>query len=77
MSTVVAQSMYDAGTRKTRFKIIFSPLWAFVNGYFLRLGFTEGYNGLIIAGLTAQQSYLKYQKLRQLLREEIAEVVWE
>jgi glycosyltransferase involved in cell wall biosynthesis len=77
VSTVVAQSMYDAGIRRTRFKIIFSPLWAFINGYFLRLGFTEGYNGLVIAMLTAQQSYLKYQKLRQLQREDIAEVVWE
>jgi len=77
VSTVVAQSMYDAGIKKTRFKIIFSPLWAFINGYFLRLGFLEGYNGLIIALLTSQQSYLKYQKLRQLQREDIAEVVWE
>ena len=77
LSTVAAQSMYDAGIRRTRFKIIFSPVWAFINGYFLRLGFLEGQNGLIIAALTAQQSYLKYQKLRQLQREEIAEVVWE
>lgn len=77
VSTVVAQSMYDAGIRRTRFKIIFSPVWAFINGYFFRLGFLEGYNGLVIAGLTAQQSYLKYQKLRQLQKEEIAEVVWD
>jgi glycosyltransferase involved in cell wall biosynthesis len=77
VSTVVAQSLYGAGIRRTRFKIIFSPVWAFINGYFLRLGFLEGYNGLIIALLTAQQSYLKYQKLRQLQREDIAEVVWE
>ena len=58
-------------------KIFFSPLWAFINGYFLRLGFIEGYNGFIIAVYTAQQSYLKYQKLRKLQREEMAEMVWE
>jgi hypothetical protein len=58
-------------------KIIFSPLWAFINGYFLRLGFMEGYNGFIIAVHTAQQSFLKYQKLRQLQRDEAAEVAWE
>jgi len=58
-------------------KIIFSPLWAFINGYFLRLGFIEGYIGFVIAVHTAQQSYLKYQKLRQLQREDITEVVWD
>lgn len=76
VSTVISQSLYDAGIRRTRLKIIFSPLWAFINGYFLRLGFLEGYNGFIIAVLTAQQSYLKYQKLRQLQRQDIAEVAW-
>ena len=77
VSTVAAQSLYDAGIKKSKLKIIFSPLWAFINGYFLKLGFTEGYNGFVIAVHTAQQSYLKYQKLRQLQREEIAEMVWE
>ena len=77
VSTVAAQSLYDAGIKKSKLKIIFSPLWAFVNGYFLKLGFVEGYNGFVIAVHTAQQSYLKYQKLRQLQKEEIAQMVWE
>lgn len=77
ISTIAAQSLFDAGIRKSKYKIIFSPLWSFFNGYFLRLGFLEGYNGFIIAHLTAEQSYLKYQKLRQLQRQEIATVVWE
>lgn len=77
VSTVAAQSLYDAGIRKPRLKIIFSPLWAFINGYILRLGFLEGYEGFIIALNTSQQCYSKYQKLRQLQREEIAEVAWE
>jgi hypothetical protein len=74
---VAAQSLYEAGIKKPRLKIIFSPLWAFINGYFLRLGFIEGYNGFIIAVHTAQQSFLKYQKLRQLQKEEMTEMVWE
>jgi len=77
VSTVIAQSLFDAGIKKSRYKIIFSPLWSFINGYFLRLGFLEGYNGFMIAALTAQQSFLKYQKLRQLQRQEVSEVVWE
>jgi glycosyltransferase involved in cell wall biosynthesis len=77
VSMVAAQSLYDAGIRRSKLKIIFSPLWAFVNGYFLRLGFLEGYEGFVIAVNTAQQCYSKYQKLRQLQREEMAEMVWE
>jgi glycosyltransferase involved in cell wall biosynthesis len=77
VSTVIAQSLFDAGVKKSKYKIIFSPLWSFINGYFLRLGFLEGYNGFIIAALTAQQSLLKYQKLRQLQRQQVSEVAWE
>ncbi len=77
VSTVIAQSLFDAGIKKSRWKIILSPLWSFVNGYFLRLGFLEGYNGFAIATLTAQQSFLKYQKLRQLQRQQISEMAWE
>ena len=77
VSTVIAQSLFNAGIKKSRSKIIFSPLWSFINGYFLRLGFLEGYNGFIIAALTAQQSFLKYQKLKQLQLQEVSEVVWE
>ncbi|MBL7703100.1 MAG: glycosyltransferase family 2 protein [Ferruginibacter sp.] len=77
VSTIMAQSLFDAGIKRSRVKIMVSPLWSFINGYFLRLGFLEGYNGLIIAMLTAQQSFSKYQKLRQLQRQQISEVAWE
>lgn len=77
VSTTIAQSIYDAGIKKSPLKIIVSPLWTFINGYFLKMGFLEGYKGFIIALLTAQQSYLKYQKLRQLQRQRITEIVCE
>ena len=77
VSMVAAQSIYDAGINKSRLKIIASPLWAFVNGYILRLGFLEGYAGFVIAVHTAQQSFLKYRKLRELQRRDITEVIWD
>ena len=69
VSTVVAQSLFDSGKKVYRAKIIFSPLWAFLNGYFLKLGFLEGYNGFVIAVHTANQSYKKYYKLKQLQKQ--------
>jgi len=77
VSTIVAQSIYEAGIKKSPLKIIVSPLWTFINGYFLKMGFLEGYKGFLIASLTAQQSFLKYQKLRQLQRQHISEIVCE
>lgn len=77
LSTIAAQAVYDAGIKTSPFKIITSPVWAFINGYFLRLGVLEGYNGLAIALLTARQSYLKYYKLRQLQRLHVNEIVCE
>jgi len=73
VSRVAARSLYEAGTRPSRLKIVFSPLWSFINGYFLRLGFLEGSKGFVIAVYTAQQSYLKHQKLRQLYRQDMRE----
>ncbi len=36
-------------------------IWSFVRGYFLRLGFLDGRNGLILACLTAQGTYWRYR----------------
>jgi len=77
VSTIAAQSLFEAGIRKPWAKIIFSPLWAFLNGYVLRLGFLEGYRGLVIAIHTANQSFCKYQKLRRMYREEFKKIIWE
>lgn len=77
VSTIAARSIYEAGIKRSWTKLIFSPGWAFINGYFLRLGFLDGYYGFIIALHTSNQSYLKYQKLRQLYRHELKKVIWE
>jgi glycosyltransferase involved in cell wall biosynthesis len=74
VSTIAARSLYEAGARGSRLKVIFSPLWSFFNGYFLRMGFMEGYTGLVIAFHTAKQGYLKHLKLRRLHRSDTKEV---
>lgn len=76
VSTIAAQSLYDAGVRKPWTKTVFSPLWAFINGYFLRLGFLDGQRGLIIALHTANQSFSKYQKLRRMHKQEFKKIIW-
>lgn len=77
VSLIAAQSMYEAGIKRNRWKILFSPLWAFINGFFLRLGFLDGYKGFLIAFHTANQSYMKYHRLRQLHRQGFKKIIWE
>lgn len=41
------------------------PGWRFVRGYFLRLGFLDGWQGLAIARLAAFQTFLRHARLRE------------
>lgn len=68
ISSIAAQSLFERGKKVAWYKIALSPAWAFINGYLLRLGFLEGYYGLLIAVHTANQSFMKYYKLKQLQR---------
>ena len=41
---------------------------AFFKTYFLRLGILDGFNGYVIAVQTANITFLKYSKLRELYK---------
>jgi glycosyltransferase involved in cell wall biosynthesis len=69
MSSIAATSLMDADIKKPGWKIILSPAWSFFHGYLLRLGFLDGYYGFVIAKQTAHLSFLKYQKLHRLQKE--------
>ncbi|MBX2933045.1 MAG: glycosyltransferase family 2 protein [Ferruginibacter sp.] len=47
-------------------KIYFSPLFAFLQNYFFKLGFLDGRKGFICATMTAWYTFLKYTKLKEL-----------
>ena len=66
VSTAAAQSLFESGKRLQWAKLFFSPLWTFINGYILKLGFLNGRTGWIIAVNTTRQSFQKYNKLRLL-----------
>jgi glycosyltransferase involved in cell wall biosynthesis len=66
MSSIAATSLYAAGKRSNWMHIIFRPAWAFVNGYFLRRGFLNGFDGFTIAVHTSHQVFMKWSKLYRL-----------
>jgi glycosyltransferase involved in cell wall biosynthesis len=47
-------------------RLIFDPAWTFASAYFLRLGFLDGLEGLIIAYMAAFYTFLKYAKARNM-----------
>lgn len=66
ISSIAAGSLYKTGQRSSWYKILVHPAWAFINGYFLRFGFLDRFEGLSFAVNTAHQVFLKYCKLYQL-----------
>ncbi|MEP6673917.1 MAG: glycosyltransferase family 2 protein [Ferruginibacter sp.] len=76
ISGIAARSMYENGIRKHWSKVILSPAWEFLNGYFLRLGLLDGYYGFLIAVHTANQSFLKHVQLQKLQKNDVAEMAW-
>jgi len=69
-STISAQSYYEMGKKAPIWKIMINPAWAFFKAYFLRLGFLDGLNGLVISVQTANITFLKYIKLRELRKSD-------
>lgn len=65
-STIASKAYYKLGKKSSIFKIVFRPSWAFFKAYFLRLGFLDGLNGLIICVQTFNVTFLKYTKLYRL-----------
>jgi glycosyltransferase involved in cell wall biosynthesis len=67
-STIAAKAYYDLGKKAPFWKIVFNPTWAFFKAYVLRLGFLDGLNGFVICIQTANITFLKYTKLKELIK---------
>lgn len=65
-TTIQAKAMQQQGKKSNWFKILVNPCVAFINGYFLKLGFLDGWRGYFIAKSVAYQTFCKYIKLKAL-----------
>lgn len=62
-TTLAAQDYFRRGKKAPAYKIIFSPLVAFVQSYFIKRGFLDGMHGLVLAVMNAHASFMRYVKL--------------
>lgn len=62
-STLSAEAYYAKGKKSSWAKMLLNPGWAFFQGYVLRAGFLDGFQGLVIAANVAHLTFMKYYKL--------------
>jgi glycosyltransferase involved in cell wall biosynthesis len=65
-TSLSAINMHGNGKKASLTKIYFSPLISFLKGFFIKLGFLDGFYGVMICFVNAFATYMKYVKLRQL-----------
>jgi glycosyltransferase involved in cell wall biosynthesis len=62
-SSLGARDLKNRGKRGSLKKAIFHAIWAFIRTYFLRLGFLDGREGLMLAISIGEGTYYRYIKL--------------
>ena len=60
---LMARALYARGKRCGLLKVLVNPQWRFLRGYFIRLGFLDGWRGLVFALVEANYVRRKYLQL--------------
>ena len=63
---ISAKAYFKKGIRSSWFKILVKPLFSFFSMYVLKRGFLDGYYGWVISRISANATFLKYIKLKEL-----------
>ncbi len=68
-TTLSAAEMAKKGKKASYFKIFLSPFSNFIKGFFIKLGFLDGYYGIVVVFINSFATFLKYIKLRKINNE--------
>ncbi len=71
-SNISVKEMIKQGRKFSLFGLLFRPFWRFIRGYFIKMGFLDGLPGLVIAMSTSYYVFLKYSKLWEATRLQLA-----
>jgi len=64
-SDIAARARVEKGKNYSILEIIVVPAWVLFMNYIIRLGFLDGYYGLIVCKLQAYDTWIKYNLVRQ------------
>lgn len=67
----MAKEMFEKGKKGSLTKLILSPPFKFIKKYIFQLGFLDGYAGFIVSIMSAYYVFVKYAKLRSLIKDTI------
>ena len=62
----LACQYWEAGKNKSTLSIYFTTLFHFIKMYLLKFGFLDGYEGYLLAKISAMYVFIKYAKLKEL-----------
>jgi len=65
-SGIGASSAVLKGRKSNLLKVVLFPFWRFLKTYFIRLGFLDGYYGLVVCLIISHENFLKYAKMIEL-----------
>lgn len=68
-SSLGAQMLYEKGVRASLTKAVLKALWIFNRTYWIRCGFLDGNQGLMLAISNAEATYYKYVRLLELQKK--------
>ena len=69
-----AEKYQKQGRHPSFVKIYCSPLFSFIQNYFFKMGFRDGWKGFVCAGMTSWYTFLKYSILKELEKEKVSSV---
>ena len=65
-TNLTAELAIEKGKRAGMLKILVNPMVKFCRDYFIKLGFLDGYYGYVVCRISAQATFMKYAKIRQM-----------
>ena len=68
-ATLNAKKYYMQGKKSSWIKLKLAPAFNFFKNYILKLGFLDGPEGFVSAKIIAHYTFLKYKKLKELIRQ--------
>lgn len=69
-TTMLANSYHKQGIKASYYTIIFHSLWRFFKDYLIKLGFLDGFYGLVVSINSAHETFIKYVKLKKIIADD-------
>ncbi len=73
-SALSAKMLFENRKKVNLAQIILKPFWKFLQIYFFKAGWRDGYFGFVISIISAHETFLRYTKLKQLIELENAKI---